>query len=482
MIATTAPEPPHSPEPPRSRPAPEPPLPPEPPRPTAPGAAVDGEPDSAAPRRRLIDSDAWPSTIILGFIVISAAVPLFAVSVPLDATIYGVHVAIAFAIALLQAGSLPLALRWPWIAVAAFLVGQALFGLFGAAPASTPWPVSVPQIILLTLLVGFLAWRSHALVSLALWAGMIAVPLGLAFLPDRGTTPEGVVANLVTSAAITAMALGVGRAIAVSQRRFAVAIDEERRAGAVEHERRLIAEERTRIARDLHDVVAHRMSVIQVQATSAPYRLPGLDPAVAGEFAEIAQGARDAMAEMRELLAVLRDPDADAATAPQPGIDDLDALVASVRHAGLPVTAFIERDLPGGTVVGQAAYRIVQEALSNVLRHAPGATTTVTVVEEHGRVVVEVVNDASVARSGASDGVEPTDAEVGAAGSAPDVDGVGGGVSRPGHGLVGMRERARLAGGALEARPVVGGGFRVRAVLPGGARAAASTTARREAP
>ncbi len=417
-----------------------------------------------------METDAWPEQVLTWFGVSFAAVVLFAVSVPIDTAIYGVHVAIAFGIGLLQVGSLPIALRWPWAGVAMLLAGQVLFGLFGAAPPGAPWPLSVPQMLIYALAGGVLAARGHAAAAVTSALGGLLIALASSLLPDRGATPDGVVANLVTSASITAFFIGLGLAADVARRRFSAAIDVERRHGAEEREHRLIAEERTRIARDLHDVVAHRMSVIQVQATSAPYRLAGLDEPVAAEFREIAQSARDAMAEMRELLAVLRDPDGEPETAPQPGFDDLDALVATVRQTGLPITARIDEALPGGTVVGQAAYRILQEALSNVLRHAPGAPTTVTVGDAGSAVVVTVVNgeaDAAAERQAA--GTQPvTDS------AAPGPQGPAGPVGVPGHGIIGMRERARLVGGTIETGPRPEGGFRVHAVLPVTAGAGAS--------
>jgi signal transduction histidine kinase len=445
------------------------------------------------PRRRprLTDTDAWPVEIVTWFVVVFASVALYSVTVPLDAAVYGVHVAVAFGIGLLQAGALPLAMRWPWVAVAAFLIGQALFLLLGATPSGAPWPMSAPQMILLAILVALLAWRGSLRPALALWLGAIVVPLALAFLPDRGATPDGVVANLVTSAGIGALALGAGWLAQAARTRVTTVIDEERRVSADEHERRLIAEERTRIARELHDVVAHRMSIIQVQATSAPYRLAGLDEPTTNEFGEIAGAARAAMAEMRELLTVLRDPGSEAETAPQPGYDDLPELIASVERAGLPVTAELDPTLRGDSLTGRVAYRIVQESLSNVLRHAPGATTAIVVRatgvagggagaaghaggagapggEGHagdagGAVSVVIENGAVATGHGAADA---------SAGGRPGASADPGEPAQPGaplanrHGLIGMRERARLVGGTIEVGPTPLGGFRVHAVLP----------------
>ena len=136
--------------------------------------------------------------------------------------------------------------------------------------------------------------------------------------------------------------------------------------------------ERTRIARELHDVVAHSMSVIHMQATSAAYRIKDLDPASKAEFAQIAAGARATMREMRQLLAVLRDEGADAELAPVPDLSRLADLVESAPRAGVPVQLRESAAVRSAVIfeaVALVAYRIVQESLSNVIRHAPGART-----------------------------------------------------------------------------------------------------------
>ncbi len=287
------------------------------------------------------------------------AVVMYSVAVPIDAAVYHVHVAIAFGLVLLQAGSLLLAMWRGWAAVIAFLVGQFLFGLFGSADPGLPWPVTVPQLILLCALLVLLTMRGHARWAGVLWVGAIIVPLAVSFVPGHGATPDGVVANLVTSAAVSALVFGVALAVMAGRTRWSVQLDEQRATTAAEHERRLVAEERTRIAREMHDVVAHSMSIIQVQAASAPYRLAGLDEATTAEFGEIAASARSAMAEMRELLTVLRDPAGEAETAPQPGLAQLPELVAGIERAGLPVTLELATGLQDGGAAARAAYRIV---------------------------------------------------------------------------------------------------------------------------
>jgi signal transduction histidine kinase len=215
-------------------------------------------------------------------------------------------------------------------------------------------------------------------------------------------------------------------------------------------QRSAVLAERARIAREMHDVVAHHMSMIAVQAETAPYRIAGLPEGAAAEFAALSQAAREALTDMRRLLGVLRSTgEPDPERVPQPGLADVPALVDSARRAGAEVALVMPgRASAVAPVVGLTAYRIVQESLSNAARHAPGAPICVRVDEEAGVIGVSVVNDAGGAPlSGAASGPrEP--------------DGTGG------HGLAGMRERVALVGGQLRAGPEPAGGFAVRAELP----------------
>ncbi|HEX5615354.1 MAG TPA: sensor histidine kinase [Acidimicrobiia bacterium] len=209
-----------------------------------------------------------------------------------------------------------------------------------------------------------------------------------------------------------------------------------------EEARRAIADERLRIAQELHDVVAHSMGVIAVQAGVGAHVIDD-DPAEAKRSLQaIAATSRSTLTELRRLLGVLRDDDGRAAHAPAPGLAALDQLAADLRGAGLPVELRVDgtpADVPTG--VELAAYRIVQESLTNVLKHAGRASAQVVVACEPGVVRIEVVDDGR---------------------------GVNGRGEGSGHGLLGMRERVAVYGGTLDAAPRVGGGFRVRAVLPYG--------------
>jgi signal transduction histidine kinase len=200
-----------------------------------------------------------------------------------------------------------------------------------------------------------------------------------------------------------------------------------------------VAEERARIARELHDVVAHGVSVIAVQADAAEAALEH-DPDRAGAPLRTIRGsAHDALGEMRRMLGVLRAGDEGSDHSPQPGLAQLPALVEHAQAAGLPVTLEIEgspRAVPAS--LDLTAYRIVQEALTNVRKHAPGAPTTVRVGWEAASLRLAV-----------------RDQGPGANGADP-----------AGHGLVGMQERVRIHGGRLRTGSAVGGGFEVVAELP----------------
>lgn len=214
---------------------------------------------------------------------------------------------------------------------------------------------------------------------------------------------------------------------------------------AKQHEgERALLEERQRIAREMHDIVAHHMSVIAIQAEAGPRKIADPPPELVESFRDIRASALDGLTELRRLLGVLRTGTPD--TTPQPGLGQLAGLLDSARSAGVPVelsVSGVPRPLPSG--MDLSAYRIMQEALSNAMRHAPGSTVGVEVAYFPSSVVIKVRNDPSAA----------IPASVGN-GSAPVA----------GHGIIGMRERAAMLGGQLEAGPTDEGGFLVTAVLP----------------
>jgi signal transduction histidine kinase len=208
-----------------------------------------------------------------------------------------------------------------------------------------------------------------------------------------------------------------------------------------EQTRRAVAAERARIARELHDVVAHHIGVVVIQAGAGRRLLDSDLEQTRSALVAVEDAGRRALTAMPSLLRALRSDQADETRAPQPTLDDLDELVAQVTAAGLPVEVRIEgamRPLPAG--VDLSAYRIVQEALTNTLKHAGAARAHVTVCYELHVLTVTVVDDGV--------GGWPSDA------------------TGSGHGLVGMRERAMLFGGQLRAGPRLEGGFRVAVRFP----------------
>ncbi|QGV78240.1 sensor histidine kinase [Streptomyces ficellus] len=285
---------------------------------------------------------------------------------------------------------------------------------------------------------GALASLGVNLVHIQKWAGLPPIgnpALAVADRFDRGLYAETLLLTVVVLGAVSA-----GDAVrAREEARDERAAAQERLLGM---ERRQAAEaERAAIARELHDVVAHSVSMIAVQAESATYTTPGLSPQARDALQQIAGTARSSMTELRRLLGVLRTgTDGRVATAPQPTLAGLDELVAQHRAVGGSAELRVGGDrvvLPAGWEL--SAYRIVQEALTNARRHAPGAHTVVDVGWGADRLTISVTDDGP--------------------GPAGEPDGAG-------HGLAGMRERAALLGGSVTAGPGPDGGFRIRAELP----------------
>jgi signal transduction histidine kinase len=249
---------------------------------------------------------------------------------------------------------------------------------------------------------------------------------------------------------LTAIPILVGVVVRV-RRSGARQLEEQERRHSGE---RALLEERQRIARELHDVVAHHMSVIAIQAEAAPYKTADPPPELVESFGDIRASALAGLIELRRVLGVLRTGGHD--TAPQPGLADLDALLDSARSGGVSAAVTCSGDpmpLPDG--VDLSAYRIVQEALSNAMRHAPGSHVEVHLAYRPDDLALEIRNAAAPNT--------PTAPVLVASGvqGVQGAQGVGGG-----HGIIGMRERATMLGGTLDAGPAEDGGFLVAAVLP----------------
>jgi signal transduction histidine kinase len=311
----------------------------------------------------------------------------------------------------------------------------AVFGLSSlVVPPSGDDPIS-PAIALAVALYSVGAHTAGARAWIGAAATLIVVFVVVATDPDPATVGSYIFFLLIFGGPWLA-----GRAIRhrrLSERQL------ERRAVAAEREReeqarRAVAEERARIARELHDVVAHAISVIVLQARGGRRSLDEPDEARRA-FDVIESTGSQALAEMRRLLGLLRQGDEELGLAPQPSLSSLDSLAAQVTEAGLPVEVTIEgeaRELPPG--IDLSAFRIVQEALTNALKHAGPATANVVVRYGDDELELDILDTGPGDGSGDSGG----------------------------HGLVGMRERANLYGGDVMAGRRAGGGFGVRVRLP----------------
>lgn len=416
-------------------------------------ADVPARPDRAAPRGAGLGTPARISAAGWSWICAGvAAVATIAVGWPVLAVLYGMPSVAAMLVSAAQAAAVLLVVRRPAVGTAVQTAAAVATALLASSSTEWPWPWPAAGIVIQSVIVLLVALRHPWPQALIAWLAPQAAVL-LAVLPRVvGGAPEAAVAGLIVSASVT---LGVA-AVAAALRALASsrgALRAERRANADLSAQRRELDERTRIAQELHDVVAHSMSVISVQATTAEYRLPGLAPDVREEFASIAQSSRQALSEMRSLLVLLRstDDEREAALAPQPTLDDIPALVDATRRSGAAISLGVsgigsDAERHGAAAippaVGLTAYRVVQEALSNAVRHAPGSDIAVGVHARDDRLDVEV-------RNGPADPSGRREAAPGA-----------------GLGLSGVRERTQALGGTVAAGPVDGGGFRVRASLP----------------
>lgn len=368
-----------------------------------------------------------------------AAVVLVLVETPLVAAPH-LPLPLAFAIVIVHVGAVPMALRIPNVAAPLSLAAALALQYLSADTGSMLWPWSPVLIVTQCLVLGAVASRRTLPVALLHW--LIAVVLSAALSAWlRPTKGDETAVDLAVFGSISAALIIV--ALLVTQwRRLRTELLRERRLAAEEAERRALAEERTRIARELHDVVAHSLSIITVQSSTARFRHPGFGAEAADEFDRIAEQSREALDEMRSLLRVLRGTDEDAERRPQPGLHDVAELIAQANRAGTSIV-FGQPSGPWtagvGPLTGLTAYRIVQEATSNAIRHAPGADISVALGRVGDDILVSIVNSAT---------------------GEPAVDGT------TGHGLTGMAERAAIAGGTVRFGPTEEGGFSVEARLP----------------
>lgn len=407
------------------------------------------------PQRR-----AWPAALVdRGLAVIAADLRRAAGPAGLAAllsvagllTIPAVHrLPGAAAAGLALAATAPLAgiRRWPGPVIAMILAASAVFLIAGRlswpVPAMAGWLAAVaaaPLLLRRALAVTVLA-GAELLVAVA------AVPTMPSATPWDATVAEALAVIVAWGAGDTLRLRRQGA------RDLAAAAERERmlsERAVLDRGRAALAGERATMARELHDVIAHHMSMIAVRAGTAPYAIDGLPGAGREAFDEIAREARMALAELRMVLGVLRAPGAGPEAAPQPGVGDLATLLARARGAGTSVTQTVTgtpRPLPAP--VELCAYRVVQESVTNAGRHATGSDVDVAVTYKSDELAVTV-------RNGAGHGT-----------AAP------GGPPGSGFGLLGLRERVAILGGQMTARPLSGGGFEVAVTLPDDPRPVAS--------
>jgi signal transduction histidine kinase len=354
---------------------------------------------------------------------------------------------------LAASGTLPVALRRRRPLVAWQIVLLALVATSGwftpamsnaeVGHSRTLLPVFVPtQAIAYVLCLYTVASRTTRTLAAGTWLWSL---IGLVVIAAAG------MAAGLQNAALWTWSVGIVSLIPLfghnvrTRRRAQADLELAQRLAQQEQAARATLEERSRIARELHDVVAHNMSVIAIQAEAAPLRSPGDAEALTAELAAIRGTALETLTEMRRILGLLRNRGDQADTAPAPGVGQLEALVDKVAAAGMLVRMTISGEpqaVPPG--VGVSVYRIVQESLSNVLRHAPGAVVTVSLAYQASPLAVGVRVE---------NGPSPAGPPAGEQASAR-------------HGLVGMRERAATLHGRFSAGPTDDGGFVVEAVLP----------------
>ncbi|GGZ13298.1 two-component sensor histidine kinase [Streptomyces poonensis] len=321
-------------------------------------------------------------------------------------------------------------------------------GAFWVSMAATPvattfyddsygdWPWTIGAFACHLTVMTVVALRTRPRVAVWMWVITAAYGFLVSSLLGAGRYANNGV-PLLTASAMAFLAVTVIHIRRAAQREVTA------QQTVTEHERskRTLLEERTTIARELHDVVAHHMSVVAIQAEAAPYRVQNPPPELAQAFATIRENAVAALTELRRVLGVVRAEDYEAPEAPQPTLADLDALLTNVREAGLTVDKAVTgavRELPQG--IELSAYRIVQEALSNSLRHAPGAPARVEIGYVLGGLGLRIVNGPATGLVKPSPGA--------------------------GHGITGMRERVTMLDGEMTAGETADGGYEVTVFLP----------------
>ncbi|MEV6911379.1 histidine kinase [Amycolatopsis sp. NPDC051071] len=353
----------------------------------------------------------------------------------------GSSLLLVFFLLLLQLAPPLLAVRFPLTAVrvaAAGMVSAIIATLFPApyapfGPTLSDWPLQVHVLPYLPVLAMTLArTKTGQGWGISLIAIVLATAVGVAGVPRAGTK------TLVWSLIVVTVTIVAG--YGMQQRRRALEqADVAERTTVEERGKRAALQERALIARELHDIIGHHLSLIALRTDSARYRVPDVSDAAAEEFRALGAAAREALDEARRLVGVLRDAEAEPEHEPQPGLGEVPSLIDGCRASGIEIRA----ELSGGdgvpAMIELAAYRILQEALSNAARHSPGSTVDVEVRQGTDGLTI-LVENGPPSRS--------------AAPSAGD-----------GTGLAGIAERVTLIGGSCETGPRADGGFRVAVTL-----------------
>jgi len=332
--------------------------------------------------------------------------------------------------------------RWTWLAVgltAALIAIGTLDKTLWSAQGVSLWVVAYT-------LAAYETWWRAALTSAALWLAndlaFVVALRGGTLVDTSGKPLISLSAGLLVNAVVMLVIFMLGRTIR-ARREASKALAERAsvaEASRHDHAEQAVAEERRRIARELHDVVAHHVSVIGVMATGARRVLKHDYDAAEQALTTIEQTSRTTLRELRRLLFLLRvESESESQLSPQPGLESMRNLVEQVHEAGLPAVLRVDGDaVPLDPGVSLTAYRIVQEALTNALKHAGPATAEVRLVYAPELLTIEVFDTGHGPREGMA----------------------------PGHGLLGMRERVSVYGGTLRTGPRPGGGFRVYAKIP----------------
>ncbi|WP_430336002.1 sensor histidine kinase [Rhodococcus sp. ACT016] len=385
---------------------------------------------SAGPRSKRLNSSRF-----LAALVVFVSTILFAIAWPTLHVTHRVPVGVQPVIAGLAALPFLLVRSNPALGWAISAAGALVIPLAYERTGDFDFPWQMVHVLVLIVLLLTVSTRSSLPVVAVAWASTAL----LFYIDAPGQDGAGWAVALTV---LVSLGLLV-RWLALSRRQLAA----EEETSELERARRAILEEKARIARDLHDVVAHHMSMVVVQAQSAPYRLDSVSDEAKTEFESIGATGREALNEIRGLLGVLRSDGKTVERAPQPGTSEIEDLLDGSVRAGISLSRSVSGDPSVITeVAGLTVYRILQESLANASRHSPGAHVHVSIDFAAAATSLVVAN--------------------GPATSAPDPDTPP--ESSGGNGISGMRDRAGAVGGTLDTRHLDDGGFEVRAHIPGG--------------